>query len=99
MICTGTDWVNDISEPFPSVYDEIIALVGDDILSNEQAIEAATYNGALAIGIEANYGSIEEGKVANMVVLNNNPLEDIKALKSIVLTIKNGMIYRRKDFR
>ncbi len=99
LMCTGTDWVHDISEPFPSVYDEIIALVGDGILSNEQAIEAATYNGALAIGIETNYGSIEEGKVANMVVLNNNPLEDIKALKSIVLTIKNGMIYRRKDFR
>lgn len=99
IISTGTDRHHDLSEPFPSVYDEIIALVSDDILSNEQAIEAATYNGALAIGIEANYGSIEEGKVANMVVLNNNPLEDIKALKSIILTIKNGMIYRRKDFR
>ncbi len=99
MMCTGTDRVNDISEPFPSVYDEILALVSDGILTNEQAIEAATYNGALAIGIEDNYGSIEVEKVANMVVLENNPLEDIKALKSIVLTIKNGMVYRRKDFR
>jgi len=98
IISTGTDWHHDLSEPFPSVYDEIIALVNDGILSNEQAIEAATYNGALAIGIEANYGSIEEGKIANMVVLNNNPLEDIKALKSIILTIKNGMIFRREDF-
>jgi hypothetical protein len=98
-MCTGTDWHNDISEPFPSLFDEIEALVDDGILSNEQAIEASTFNGALAIGIEATHGSIEEGKVANMVVLDNNPIENIEALKSIVLTIKNGIVYRRKDFR
>ena len=98
-MCTGTDWHNDILEPFPSLFDEIEALVGDGILSNEQAIEASTYNGALAIGIEATHGSIEDGKIANIVVLDNNPLEDIKALKSIVLTIKNGIVHRRKDFR
>ena len=98
VMCTGTDWHLDISEPFPSLFDEIEALVSDGILSNEQAIEASTFNGALAIGIETTHGSIEEGKVANIVVLDNNPLENIKALKSIVLTIKNGIVYRRKDF-
>ena len=98
VMCTGTDWHLDISEPFPSLFDEIEALVSDGILSNEQAIEASTFNGALAIGIETTHGSIEEGKVANIVVLDNNPLANIKALKSIVLTMKNGIVYRRKDF-
>ena len=96
---TGTDKFNDISNQFPSLFDEIKALVNDGILSNEQAIEAATFNGALVIGIEETHGSIEEGKIANIVVLNNNPLEDIKALESIILTIKNGIVYKRKDFQ
>lgn len=95
---TGTDWFNDISEPFPSLYEEIEALVNDGILTEMQVIEAATFTGARTIGIEDTHGSVEVGKVANMIVLNASPLDDISALKSIMLTIKKGQLYWRKDY-
>ena len=63
--------------------------------SNYQAIATATINAAKAMGIEEQIGSIEEGKKANMVVLNYNPIEDINNTRSIYLTIKNGKIYKR----
>ncbi len=46
-------------------------------LTPMQAIQAATMNGAKLLGVEDKYGSLEPGKVADLVVLNANPLSDI----------------------
>ncbi|TBW29959.1 amidohydrolase family protein [Gramella sp. KN1008] len=97
-LSTGTDYYNDITEPYPTVFREIEQLVGDGILSPAKAIEAATLNGAKAIGIEETHGSVEKGKVANLVVLRKNPLEDIMAIREIEFTMKNGHIFYRKDY-
>jgi imidazolonepropionase-like amidohydrolase len=40
-------------------------------------VSAATINGAKKLGLDAEFGSIEPGKVADLMVLNANPLEDI----------------------
>lgn len=59
------------------------------------AIIAGTKNGAEAIGILNTHGTIEENKVADMVVLDKNPLDDINNIETVNLVIKSGRLYRK----
>lgn len=61
-------------------------------LSNIDALRAATIINAEGVGEEKNVGTIEKGKLANLIILNGNPLEDIKNTKNIKLVIKRGNI-------
>jgi len=56
-------------------------------------LKAATINGANALGIGDKLGSIELGKLADLVVIKGNPFEDIKATRNIQLVMKDGAIY------
>jgi imidazolonepropionase-like amidohydrolase len=58
------------------------------------AIIAATRNGAEALGLEEELGTIEEGKLADVIVVAGNPLADIFALKNIYSVIKGGVRYK-----
>jgi hypothetical protein len=97
--CTGTDYFNDISEPFPSLFKEIETLVLDEIIDARQALLAATLNGAKAIGIDNTQGTVEIGKLANLVILKKNPIENISNIREIKITIKNGILYYRSDYK
>ena len=59
-------------------------------------LKAATINGANALGIEASLGSIEVGKLADLVVVNGNPLDDIKAVRDIRFVIRDGVVHDPK---
>lgn len=56
-------------------------------------LKAGTINGARALGIDADLGSIEAGKLADLVVVRGNPLDDIKAARDIRFVIKDGIAY------
>lgn len=56
-------------------------------------LHAATINGARALGVDDRLGSIEAGKLADMVVVRGNPLDDIKAARDISFVIKDGIAY------
>jgi len=60
----------------------------------EEAIRAATIVAAEHVEMTDDIGTLEAGKFADMVVLRRDPLEDITALKSIRLVIKNGEEFR-----
>ena len=62
-------------------------------------IRAATVIGAKAMGAEADMGSIVPGKLANMVVLSANPLDDVRNMRSVTMTVKRGRVYPRADYR
>ncbi len=62
-------------------------------LANHDALRAATLMGAEAIGLARDLGSIEEGKLADLVVLERNPLEDLRATADIRYVMKNGRLY------
>jgi imidazolonepropionase-like amidohydrolase len=97
-LSTGTDYWIAAGEPDPTLFTEIEYLVKIGVFSPLEAITAATLNGARAIGIEDTHGSIEVGKVADLVVLAADPTRDIAALRNVVTVIKDGLAYQRRDY-
>ena len=62
-----------------------------------QILEIATIKGAAHHGLDDDLGSIEVGKLADLVVLTANPLDDIKHADAIQYVIKNGIVYAGTD--
>ena len=56
-------------------------------------LRAATINGARALGVDKQLGSIETSKLADLVVVRGNPLDDIKVARDIKLVVKEGAVY------
>jgi imidazolonepropionase-like amidohydrolase len=61
-----------------------------------QAIVAATKNGAIAARRLADFGTIELGKLADLVVLTANPLADIKNIRQVAMVTKDGRVVDRR---
>lgn len=80
---------------YPMLYsdgpDELI-LYKELGLTPFQIIQAGTINGAKAIGIEDKTGTLEKGKWADIIVLDGNPLEDLTALKRVIMVVLEGDI-------
>lgn len=62
-------------------------------MSNMDALRSATINGAEYLGMEDEIGSLEKGKLADLIVLDKNPLEDIENSDSVIYTMINGRLY------
>ena len=62
-------------------------------LTPMQALRAATISGADKIGLASDLGSIEAGKLADMIVLTDDPLADIHNTTKIQWVVKNGELY------
>ena len=60
-----------------------------------EAILSATRNGAEALGILDEVGTLEEGKLADVIVVPGNPLLDMNVMKRVYVTIKGGVRYKR----
>ncbi|MFJ6835730.1 amidohydrolase family protein [Streptomyces sp. NPDC091209] len=97
-IATGTDYETDPEDPFPALYDELAFLVHRCGMSPEQVLRSATLIGARSAGAEDIMGSVEAGKLANFVVLEDDPLRDIEHLRSVTLTVKRGRRFERREF-
>jgi len=58
-----------------------------------EVLRAATIDGARIVGIDADLGSLETGKLADLVVLDANPLEDIRNTESIAYVMQDGRLF------
>lgn len=98
QISTGTDGDTELTDPWPALFDEFQLLHDAAGLPPMAVIQAATLTGAKAMGDEADMGTIAPGKLANMVVLSANPLDDVRNMRSVVLTVKRGRQFPRADY-
>ena len=98
QISTGTDGTAPWDSPWPALYDEFDFLVKQAKIPPAQVIRSATLVSARASAQEQNMGSIAQGKLANFIVLAKDPREDIANLRSIVMTVKRGRVFRRADY-
>jgi len=97
-ISAGTDWVAPHDDPWPTLHHELAALAKLG-MPPAQVIRAATLGGARAAGQADDLGSIQAGKLANLIVTAQDPTADIANLKTLEFTVKRGREYRRADFK
>jgi len=62
-------------------------------MSNLQVLQAATINPAVNLGLDKYIGSLETGKLADLIVMDKNPLDNIRNTESIRYTMVNGRLY------
>jgi imidazolonepropionase-like amidohydrolase len=92
-IAAGTDsMMGAAGDPLPTLHKELEVLVNGAGLTPMQALVAATRGAAHAIGVDADRGTLEVGKVADIVLLDANPLSDIRNTRRIRYVIKDGRI-------
>jgi imidazolonepropionase-like amidohydrolase len=62
-------------------------------MTPHEALRAATWNGAHYLGLDGDLGSLEVGKLADLAVLDENPLEDVRKSESVRYVMVNGRLY------
>jgi imidazolonepropionase-like amidohydrolase len=90
-ILAGTDYII----PGADLHRELVNLVRAG-LSTSEALKTATHNPALYFGLEREHGSVEPGHVADLLLLEADPLLDIRNTQRIRAVVFNGNLYDRK---
>jgi hypothetical protein len=93
-LLVGTDAGDTYIFPGFSVHDELREFVEAGI-SAADTLRMATLGAATFSGLDHQYGSIEEGKAADILVLNENPLDNIEATRGIHSLLFNGQFFNR----
>ncbi len=95
-ILAGTDVLNPYCFPGFSLHGELELLVRAGLTPLE-ALQAATLNPAEYLDIRDRFGTVEEGHVADLVLLEANPLESIGNTRRIAAVVLDGRLYRKAD--
>jgi imidazolonepropionase-like amidohydrolase len=96
-ILAGTDagFLNSFNYPGIGLHDELEVLVRYG-LTPQQALVASVVNGPAFLGHAADYGAVAAGKVADLVLLDGNPLEDIRATRAVRGVVLHGRFFDRR---
>ncbi|MBQ1542698.1 hydrolase [Caulobacter sp. CCUG 60055] len=98
-VSTGTDGFAPPDDLFPPLYDELEFLADKVGMTPAQVIHSATVVGARATGQPEALGQIAPGRLADLMIVEKNPLEDIRNLRTVTLTVKRGRAYPRSEFQ
>jgi imidazolonepropionase-like amidohydrolase len=79
-----------------SLHQELVEMVKIGMTPAE-ALQTATPNPPRALGKTADFGSVQPGKIADLVLLDSNPLERIENTQRIAAVILDGTVYQRPD--
>ena len=96
LLMSGTDATLPVLLPGFSLHDELETMV-DVGLSPYDVLRTSTYNPALYLGELEEFGTVEVGKRADLVLLEGNPLKDISNTRQIAGTMAQGHYYSRAD--
>jgi imidazolonepropionase-like amidohydrolase len=88
----GTDAASPLNFHTEAIWREMAALV-ESGMTPMQVISAATKTNAEILGKARELGTIEEGKLADLIVVDGNPLESIAALRHIDVVVRDGVIW------
>jgi Tol biopolymer transport system component len=72
---------------------ELEALGGPGAMTPDEALHAATINGASHLGLAQDLGSITVGKVADLFIVDGDPLQDLKAARNVVYVMRDGRLW------
>ena len=96
VLLAATDVGIPMLVPGLSLHEELVLLVGAGLTPLE-ALRTATVNPAKVMGLAGSLGTIEMGKLADLVLLDANPLADIANTRQIRAVVADGRLYRRAD--
>ena len=94
----GTDAGNIGTLHGPSVFREM-QIMTQAGLTPLQVLRSATVNGAKAMGMERDLGAIEPGRLADLVIVNADPMADVDNLSKIDRVVKGGAVFREDELR
>lgn len=97
-IALGTDAGVRLTIPGASVYEELELYVKAG-LSPLEALKTSTVHAAKALGIQNEVGTIAEGKEADLLLVHDNPLENLQTLKNPLAVMVKGNWYAPKDLK
>jgi imidazolonepropionase-like amidohydrolase len=97
-ISAGSDYETRAGDPFPALHRELVFLHERCSMPTAEVLRSATQIGARSAGAEDEMGTIEPGKLANLVILDRDPLADLRNLDSIWSTVKRGVRHPRAEF-
>ena len=83
---------NSYTYPGISLHQELEAMVEAGI-SNLKALQNSAYNGSQFLKKDSDYGTVTAGKISDLVILNSNPLDDIKNTRDIEFVIKGNDVF------
>jgi imidazolonepropionase-like amidohydrolase len=95
-VVMGTDAGNPLTLHGPSVFLEMEAMQAAGMTPMEVLV-SATAVGAQAMRRSMDFGTVEQGKVADLVVLDADPTADIRNVRRVALVVRGGEVHRRED--
>jgi len=96
-VALGTDYNGYINEFDLGMPIQEIKLMKEAGMTNMDIIIAGTSHASIVCNMESEIGTIEEGKIADILILNKNPIENINALTNVFMVIHNGSIIRKAN--
>lgn len=95
-VATGTDAGNPLTLHGPSIHAEMEAMQATG-LSPMDVLVATTRDAALAMGREDDLGTLEAGKVADLLIVAADPVEDVRNLRRIERVVRAGVVHEVED--
>jgi len=66
-------------------------------MSNKDALKSATIETAKLLRVEDELGQIKPGMLADIIAVQNNPIQDISTVKNVSFVMKDGVIYKQNS--
>ena len=97
-LLTGSDCgpFNSYVYPGGSLHQELERLVAAG-LSPQEALKTSVVNGPAFFDLQDLYGSIAQGKMADLIILSENPLKDIAKLRNISHVLTKGKLFEKEE--